>query len=183
MCHAPESSVRSAAPGTHRRGTLGDLVTEAFSERWDDRSDLSGLMPYRSRKVGGALERVRTAITANAIERSLREFEEFSFELQRQLRAEADVIFRELDLLEAASRDRAALILWLEHEEIRMNLDSIRHAFNDGEIPREGIEGLQRLLSAHKVREELLLCSRLELEDEPEAARRILRGLELCLAW
>jgi ferredoxin-NADP reductase len=126
---------------------------------------------------------VRIAIEANAFERSIREFEAFAFELQRQLRAEEDVIFRELELLEAASRDRAALTLWLEHEEIRMKLDSIRHAFNDGEFPRQDIEGLQQLLSTHKVREELLLCSRLELEEEPEAARRILRCLELCLAW
>jgi hypothetical protein len=183
MRETPESQVVPKAAESSGLPVLKALVEEMFCEHPGGEPALSELLGARQLRLGAALERVRYAIFADAFAEASREFEAFGSDLERQLRAEEDIVFRELERLQPRSEDRATLVLWMEHGEIRERYEDARRRFKAGENPLQVVEELGRMLHQHKLHEELLLCSRLELVEDPRAVRRILRCLEQCLAW
>jgi hypothetical protein len=101
-------------------------------------------------------------------------------ELERQLRVEEDVVFRELERLDAGSGQRPTLVLWTEHGELRLLLEQVQRALRRGGDALHALDRLEALWLAHRTREELLLCSLLEQAQDLAATERLLYCLAVC---
>jgi hypothetical protein len=168
-----------AINGNGAGGGLAALVEEAFDEPAAVDPELCELLGRQYERLTSRLEAVRQTLRAGASDAAAAALALYASELERQLRVEEDVVFRELERLDGGSR-RPTLVLWMEHGELRSLLDQARDALQHGRDLLPGLDRLAALWLAHRTREGLLLCSLLEQAQDLAATDRLLRCLAVC---
>jgi hypothetical protein len=132
-------------------------------------------------RLGELLLEVRSAVSAGRPEAAAAAFAMFRSALERQLRVEEDVLFRELEGREALRGSRPTLDLWMQHGELRALLEQVRGELAAGVDCLAVLEQLRGRLESHRSHESGLLQTLSDGLQEVLASARLVQRMQICL--
>jgi hypothetical protein len=149
----------------------------------EDKMQQLELLSQDHERVCTLLDLVCGAFAAGCAEEGRKSFAHFSSELERHLRLEEDLVFRELERLHSSAGERPTLSLWLEHGEIRELLENAWYHLKTGQDGLPVLETLRRRLNEHRLHEQSVIRAALLGLKDQAAVRRLLQCLEFSLQW